>query len=99
MIRFSHFDRLEQLFAAGDTCLVFPSEVTAAAWRKHLVAVSRRSAIRADRVISWDVFKEIAIPIKQRRRPASRLVRHAFARRLIRDNATESFLREIIFPA
>ena len=90
---------LQQLFAAGDTCLVFPSEVTASAWRKHMVSVSRRPAIRADRVISWDVFKEIAIPVKQLRRPVSRLVRHAFARIIIRENAEAPFLREIIAPA
>ena len=83
----------------GNTLLVFPSEVTAEGWRRALV--TRRGgyrAIRVDRVVSWDMFKKWAIPVKEQRRPASRLSRLVFARQLIDDNGTDPFLTSLIHP-
>lgn len=63
----------------GDTLLVLPSEVSAAGWRRVLAADPARCAVRSDRIVSWDVFKERAVPVKRDRQPASRVIRRAFA--------------------
>ncbi|MCG8478777.1 MAG: hypothetical protein MI724_06760, partial [Spirochaetales bacterium] len=85
-------DIVDALYERGDTLLVFPSEVSASAWRRALVDSPRRRAIRSDRVISWDVFKERAVPIKRGRRPASRLVRLACARLMLDENRRSPIL-------
>jgi RecB family exonuclease len=99
MARSSQYVLVKETYERGDTLLVFPSEVTAAAWRRALTTEGTTTAIRTDRLVSWDVFKEMAIPIKDRRRPVSRLIRTAFAEILIRDNGKEPFLSTLINPA
>lgn len=99
MVRSSQYLQLEEAYDRGDTVLVFPSEVAASLWRRALVGGSRRRAIRSDRVLSWDIFKEQAIAITDRRRPVSRMIRSAFAELLIEENGAERFLSELIEPA
>ncbi len=94
----STFDIVDAWYERGDTLLVFPSEVSAAGWRRALVESPRRRAIRSDRVISWDVFKERAVPVKRGQRPASRLVRLAFARLLLDENRRSTFLSTLVEP-
>jgi len=89
---------IENRFSSGDVVLVFPSEIVAAGWRKALVTHGPSRAIRADRVLSWDHFKEIAIPVKERQRPVSRLIRRAFAESLTEENRQRPFLARIIEP-
>lgn len=90
---------IRSIYEAGDSTLVFPSEVVAAQWRRSLATSGRTAAIRTDRVISWDTFKEGAIPIKNVRRPATTLIRRAFAEDLIEENARRSFLHELVAPS
>ncbi len=88
---------VQRLYQRGDTYLVFPSEVIAQGWRRALVSVETGpAAIRTDRIVSWDVFKERAIPIKEDRRPASKLYRLIFADALIEENAESPFLTSLI---
>ena len=82
----------------GDTMLVFPSEVAAARWRRALASEPSRRAVRSDRVVSWDVFKERAVPVKRGDRPASSLVRRAFVGRALRENAASRFLSVLVNP-
>ncbi|MFP4151834.1 MAG: PD-(D/E)XK nuclease family protein [Alkalispirochaeta sp.] len=89
---------IEKRFSAGNVVLVFPSEIVAAGWRKALVTHGETRAIRADRVLSWDHFKEIAIPVKERYRPVSHLIRRAFAESLVEQNREHPFLFRIIEP-
>ena len=90
---------MKETYNRGDTLLVFPSEVITAGWRRALLTGGHIAAIRADRLVSWDIFKEIAIPVTDRRRPVSRLIRTAFAEILIRDNGRKGYLSTLIEPA
>lgn len=91
-------DILGELYDRGDSMLVFPSQVTAARWRIALAADSRRRAVRSDRIVSWDVFKERTVPVKRDAIPASSLARRAFVGALLRDNAAQPFLRALVDP-
>ena len=85
-------------YQSSDQLLVFPAEVTAAAWRRQVARSLPGRVARADRIVSWDVFKEMAVPVKRHRRPASRLARRAFALGMLRDNAESPFLTTVIEP-
>ncbi|MFO8042120.1 MAG: hypothetical protein R6U25_02860, partial [Alkalispirochaeta sp.] len=82
----------------NDTLLIFPSEVAAAAWRRALAEDPARGAVRSDRVISWDVFKEWAVPVKRTRKPVGRLARRAFAVALLEENGANPFLTTLVNP-
>ncbi len=82
----------------NDTLLIFPSEVAAAAWRRALAEDPARGAVRSDRVISWDVFKEWAVPVKRTRKPVGRLARRAFAVALLEENGADPFLTTLVNP-
>jgi hypothetical protein len=91
--------RVGEFYDRGNTLLVFPSEVLAGAWRRRLAAEPARAAVRSDRIISWDRFKELAVPIKRTQRPAGRLTRRAFALALLTENGQAPFLTTLINPA
>ena len=79
--------------------LVFPSEIAAEFWRRAVIRRGSRVAVREDRLISWDTFKERAFEIRQEAVPTNRTIRSVFAERLIRENADRPVLRELIPPA
>jgi hypothetical protein len=91
-------DQVGTAYDRNDTLLIFPSEVAAAAWRRALARDSRRGAVRGDRIISWDVFKERAVPVKRTRKPVGRLARRAFAVRALEDNGRNPFLTTLVNP-
>lgn len=99
MGKMSVIDRVGGYYDQRDTLLVFPSEVVAGAWRRRLAAVADRGAVRSDRIVSWDRFKELAIPIKRTERPAGRLTRRAFAVSLLGENGSAPFLTTMVNPA
>jgi len=78
---------------------VFPSEIAAEFWRRAVIRRGSRVAVREDRLISWDTFKERAFEIRQEAVPTNRTIRSVFAERLIRENADRPVLRELIPPA
>ncbi|HKK47997.1 MAG TPA: hypothetical protein VJ932_02810, partial [Alkalispirochaeta sp.] len=86
------YQQVSAAYNRQDTLLVFPSEVIAAAWRRALAEDTARGAVRSDRIISWDVFKERAVPVKRSQKPAGRLARRAFAVGLFEENAAHPFL-------
>ncbi|MCK4516090.1 MAG: PD-(D/E)XK nuclease family protein, partial [Spirochaetaceae bacterium] len=79
--------------------LVFPSEIAAEFWRRAVIRRGTRVAVREDRLISWDTFKERAFEIRQEAVPTNRTIRTVFAERFIRENADHPALRELIPPA
>ncbi|WP_455382315.1 PD-(D/E)XK nuclease family protein [Salinispira pacifica] len=82
-----------------DTCLVFPSEVIAAFWRDEFLRLTGRQAVRADRFISWDTFKERLFRSTESRRPANRLYRTVFASAFLARNRRRPILRRLVDPA
>lgn len=88
-----------EIYLQPSTLLVFPSEVVADGWRRALAADPAIGAVRTDRVLSWDRFKQIIVPVRRAERPADRLFRNACARSLLASNARESWLSEIVSPS
>lgn len=84
---------------AADRTHVFPAEIAAAFWRRELVQSTDRRAVREDRIISWDTFKEAVFADRSNRRPANRTARRLFARWLAEENARSPFLSALIAPA
>ena len=79
-------DRLISSLDESDHIFVFPSEVTARAWLEYLLESPKQSrfrAIREDRIISWDRFKEQLFPRKESRLPVNGLYRLVFAQLII----------------
>ena len=91
------FSEIDSYLSRGT--LVFPSEIAAEFWRRAVIRHGIRVAVREDRLISWDTFKERAFEIRQEAVPTNRTIRTVFAERLIRENADRPVLRELIPPA
>ncbi|MFW5694678.1 MAG: PD-(D/E)XK nuclease family protein [Alkalispirochaeta sp.] len=94
----AQYQQVSGVYGRSDTLLVFPSEVAAAAWRRALAEAPDRGAVRSDRIISWDVFKERAVPVKRSEKPVGRLARRAFALRMLEQNAAAPFLSTLVSP-
>ncbi|TFG61475.1 MAG: hypothetical protein E4H36_10430, partial [Spirochaetales bacterium] len=75
---------------------VFPSEVAAAFWRKKILLLSGRSAVRTDRFISWDSFKERVEVRREGRKPVNKFHRLLFADQVCAQNAHTPFLEALI---
>ncbi|MFW5827849.1 MAG: hypothetical protein ACOCU4_07145, partial [Alkalispirochaeta sp.] len=98
MDRSEQYQLVSAAYDRRDTLLVFPSEVIATAWRRTLAEDPARGAVRSDRIISWDVFKERAVPVKRSRKPVGRLARRAFALGLFDENAADPFFSTLVQP-
>lgn len=79
--------------------VVLPSELAAEFWRRETVRSGVRVAIREDRIVSWDRFKEQAFDLRTHRMPANRTSRAIFVDRLIAENASAPFLQRLIPPS
>lgn len=75
---------------------VFPSEVVASFWRFRFLRSGERKALREDRVISWDVFKEVAFDLSKEEKPVNSRLRLLFTEGLGRTNKTNPFLSYLI---
>ncbi len=94
-----YLQRLLKRSTDGNTLFVFPSEVVAQSWQRAFVTTADGpKAIRTDRLISWDRFKERAISVKRDARPASREARMVFAHTIVEENSRAPFLRGMIDP-
>lgn len=82
----------------NDTLFVFPSEVAASFWRRKILDIAGIGAVRADRLVSWDTFKEGAFPGREGRRPVNTVLRILFVRGLLRRNRENPVLRWFIPP-
>ncbi len=92
-------DLLLNVLARQQSVLVFPSEVVARFWRRSALQQSGRRALSAERVISWDAFKERVFEIRAAARPVNATLRRIFVTQLLRENQNEPFLRAIVNPA
>ncbi|MFW6293243.1 MAG: PD-(D/E)XK nuclease family protein, partial [Spirochaetota bacterium] len=96
-LREAYTESIAEAVAAGTT-VVLPSELAAEFWRHELVRSGMR-AVREDRVISWDRFKEQAFDLRTDRLPSNRTARALFVERLLSENAREPFLERLVPPS
>ncbi|TVR93983.1 MAG: PD-(D/E)XK nuclease family protein [Spirochaetaceae bacterium] len=97
-------DAVAKLIAeAGQGCnFVFPSETVARDRRNAAASPSSAGtpssarAVRADRFLSWDSFKESAFFLRSERRPVNSLIRRLFAELLTIQNLDEPFLEALV---
>ena len=79
--------------------LVVPSEVVARFWRQRAVAPPRAPALSANRIISWDSFKETHFDLRQTATPVNATLRRVFAAGLLHENRKAPFLQAVVSPA
>ena len=96
-LREAYTESIAEAVAAGTT-VVLPSELAAEFWRHELVRSGMR-AVREDRIISWDRFKEQAFDLRTDRLPSNRTARALFVERLLSENARAPFLERLVPPA
>jgi hypothetical protein len=77
---------------------VFPSEVTARFWRYKVLDIAGLDAVRGDRIVSWDTFKERIFPGTDRRRPVNSIFRTVFTADLLRKNKKDPRLSYFVRP-
>ncbi|MFP4382924.1 MAG: PD-(D/E)XK nuclease family protein [Spirochaetia bacterium] len=87
---------INQVITDIDCRFVFPSEVTAASWRRTILTRHSTRAVRSDRFISWDKFKELLFRTRRDKRPINNIQRQLFAEQLLTENSKEPFLSYII---
>ena len=83
----------------GDASFVFPSEIAAEYWRRHATRFSAGRAVRSDRFISWDTFKERHLSGNREEAPTNRIVRRLFAELVCSKNEHGGVFGELIPPA
>lgn len=86
------------LLSARDRTTVFPSEVAAAFWRREFLRSTGRSSIRADRILSWDAFKERFFGRRLDLRPVNTLRRTIFALSFLEDHRRRPRLTHLVPP-
>ena len=85
--------------ARSGATIVFPSQIAAEHWRRSLVRSGALAAVRQDRIIAWDRFKEQAFDLRTELLPANRTLRSVFADGVVRRNAESRFFRSLIPPS
>lgn len=78
---------LKETISDRNVRYVFPSEIAAGYWRKEALRVTGKKAVRSDRFLSWDRFKESGFSVRKIEKPANKLVRTFFAAELLAENA------------
>ncbi len=78
---------LKETISDRKVIYVFPSEIAAGYWRKEALRVTGKKAVRSDRFLSWDRFKESGFSARKIEKPANKLVRTFFAAELLAENA------------
>ena len=94
----SVFPTIEDGLPRSSVVFVFPSEVAAAFWRAETARRGPVRAVRADRFISWDTFKEQVLQERAELAPVNRTTRMLFADAVISENADRPFLSRIVDP-
>ena len=89
---------LKRYLADDEYLCVFPSEIAAEYWRRHGVRLSDRRAVRTDRFVSWDTFKERYLSIGSTLVPANRVARRLFAAELCDEIHDKPSLPTIVPP-
>ena len=90
---------IRQRLEEPDTCFIFPSEVVAAFWRRRSLLLTDRRAVRADRFLSWDTFKEQTFARRSEAVPVNSVIRICFAADVLSRNAGgKTFIQALVFP-
>ena len=92
------YEIVREHISSPDHVFVFPSEITARFWRAEAVRRGPRRAVREERFISWDTFKEHVFQERAAAAPANRTTRMLFAQALLAENAQAPFLSRIVDP-
>jgi len=88
--------RIQNLLSDNSWHFVFPSEISARYWRRAVVRRGLCDAVRGDRFLSWDRFKEIAFGLTETRRPVNGCIRRLFAESLAEENRESPFLSRLL---
>ena len=92
-------ETIRQNLKDQDIYFVFPSEIVAAFWRRRALTLTRHNAVRSDRFMSWDIFKEKAFARRQNAVPANSFTRLCFAvDLLIRNTDDGGVLKALVLP-
>ena len=94
----SIFPTIEEGLSRPNMVFVFPSEVAAAFWRAETARRGPARAVRVDRFISWDTFKEQVLQERADLVPVNRTTRMLFADAVISENADRPFLSRLVDP-
>jgi RecB family exonuclease len=89
-------DRLRDLLRDRRSVLVFPSEVAARSWSEYLLLNTDLTALREDRLISWDTFKQQVFPRHDESEPANQIHRMLFVQQFLEQNRVSPVLHYII---
>ena len=95
LLREAYSRELTHALERGQT-LVFASQIAADFWRRHLVTAGAAVALREDRFVSWDRFKENAFDLRTDALPANESIRTLFSANLLRENASAPFLDALV---
>ncbi|MGM0673461.1 MAG: PD-(D/E)XK nuclease family protein [Spirochaetota bacterium] len=90
------FPTIRQHLSSPNVIFVFPSEITASFWRRETARRGPSRAVRTDRFISWDTFKEHVLQERAELVPVNRTARMLFAASVVRDNAQTPFLSRLV---
>ncbi len=92
-------DILKRNIDTREICFVFPSEVAAGFWIRYALSLTGRKAIRSDRFISWDTYKEASLSVNRNAVPANNVIRICFASDLLKRNAEDNrFIKALLLP-
>ena len=84
--------------AYGDAAFIFPSEAAAAGCRREYLRSGSAKAVRNDRFISWDRFKEQITLHNRSERPLNSVLRRLFAVAMVQRNSREQVFTSLIPP-
>ena len=82
----------------SNSIFVFPSEAAAVARRREFLNVSGKYAVKNDRFLSWDRFKEKITLHDREDKPVNSILRRIFAADIIRRNSEEQLFSRLIPP-
>lgn len=91
-------DLVELLKQNNNAVFVFPSEIAVSFWRKRYLDISGKKAVRNDKFISWDSFKENFSPHNKTKKPVNNVIRRLFANYIIEKNAMDCIFKIILPP-
>jgi len=78
---------------------VFPSEAAAECWRRESLLILNQGAVRNDRFLSWDSFKEQITSHDRTEKPVNSVIRRLFASDIVRRNSGDDLLFQKLIPA
>lgn len=94
----SLIDLIIQEKANRKAVFVFPSEAAAEYWRKQSLRILNQKAVRNDRFVSWDSFKEDITSHDRREKPVNSVLRRLFSADIVRRNSSGDPLFSRLIP-